>query len=130
VDRHGVTSWLRLKDVYALGPGRDSIENSDHFHWLWRSTLGDYDAQSRVFRKGIAWMLHWWKSLGNLRNTQWKSGFVLYDQIELYLHPETDQDQRDAIFDEYFGVRSLWEFAEICDSLIAGLRKATPRECE
>lgn len=140
VDSEGRHDWIRYGALADLGADLEGCERTDDqgdlasfdssqsgFFWLWRSTLGDYDAQARVFQKGVAWLIHWWKGLVNLRGTQWKSGFELYDKIELYLDSDPDSPERDQIFDECFGVRSLWEFAEICDSIIAALRKATPR---
>jgi hypothetical protein len=143
VDSQGRYSWIKYKTLARIGanwqealysgqsePSPFNLE--DEFFWLWRSSLGDYDAQARVFQRSVAWFVQWWKDLSHLRNPQWRNGFVLYDNISSYQklaksQKEKDKKARNKIFDEFFGIQSLWEFPELCDALIAGLRKATPR---
>jgi hypothetical protein len=133
VGTDGRRDWIRYQNFTALGAD-DPGASDDYaqgglssFNWLWRSTLGDYDAQARVFQKGIAWLFDWWASLRNVRGTQWKSGFHLYDALTRYYTRGTTDEEKRRIFDENFAVNSLWEFPEICDVIVDSLRRATPR---
>jgi hypothetical protein len=125
---NGRKDWIRYRDLRDLGA---ADQPTDDFYWLWRSSLGDYDAQDRVFQQGIVVLMNWWNNLKSSRGTDWKTGFHLYDAIDKYQAeavegPATRNDRR-KIFDEHFAVNSLWEFPEICDELIQALKRATPR---
>jgi hypothetical protein len=139
LDRNERQDWIRYGELLSLGSldtksSKEKEELSwndkEDFHWLWRSSLGDYDAQSRTFQRGLSWIMHWWYNLIPVRGTGWISGFHLYDALERY---ESCRDQGDTagmktIFDEHFDVRSLWEFPEMVDSIVSGLRRSTPRK--
>lgn len=126
---NGRKDWIRYRDLKNLGADGPP---ADDFYWLWRSSLGDYDAQDRVFQQGIVVLINWWNNLKSSRGTDWKTGFHLYDAIDKYqaVTEETldvKNDRRRRIFDESFAVNSLWEFPELCDELIQALKRATPR---
>jgi hypothetical protein len=130
VEANGRRNWVRYRTLASLGANDRSTEafTKDHFHWLWRSTLGDYDAQARAFNYSLARLMDWWTGLRNVRGTDWKSGFDLYDAIDrYYATPVEDHTARRRIFDQNFAVYSLWEFPEICDDIVDRLRRATPR---
>lgn len=137
VDPLGRRSWVSYRELRSIGaPVRKPDEDAEHrskweedeFHWLWRSTLGDYDAQARALHAGIFRIMEWWKHLRVLRSPKWRSGFELYDAIERYYAlDERDIKGRRDIFEEHFEIYSLWEFPAICDELIDRLRHATPQ---
>ena len=121
IGEDGRRRFVRYSALSRLG----ATEQDSDFNWLWRSTLGDYDAQNRAFHQGVAALLHWWSQLQQLRTAQWRNGFELYDALNRYEF--ADENGKAKLFDEYFAVTSLWEFPEICDEIIDRLRRATPR---
>ncbi len=133
VDGNGRRSWIRYRALISLGaddtPAEDSTEPEEfpEFNWLWRSTLGDYDAQARAFHHGMTRLMDWLNGLRDVRGTDWKSGFDLYDAIDRYYAVPEDSAERREIFEKNFAVYSLWEFPEICDEIIDRLKRATPR---
>jgi KaiC/GvpD/RAD55 family RecA-like ATPase len=128
-DENGRRDWIRYKELVSLGsPEVKDWEQKEDFHWLWRSSLGDYDAQSRTFQRAVAWIVQWWHNMAPIRGTGWTSGFDLYDAIERYeACRDTDPAEAANIFEKYFDVPSLWEFPAMMDDVVNGLRRSTPR---
>lgn len=128
---NGRKEWIRYKDLRSLGAKAAKQAAGDRFYWLWRSSLGDYDAQDRAFQQGMVVLVNWWKNLKSSQGTDWKTGFHLYDAIDEYQAGSkgdaAGRDRQREIFDRYFAVNSLWEFPELCDDLIQSLKRATPR---
>lgn len=132
LDQDGRRNAIRYSNLIRLGgqeggPDGSTVPADREFKWLWRSTLGDYDAQSREFQRGMTNILRWWNELRTARNADWKSGFHLYDAIDRY-YATSNPATRRQIFDENFAVCSLWEFPALCDELVDRLRRATPRQ--
>ena len=103
-DENGRRDWIRYKELVSLGsPEVKDWRDKGDFHWLWRSSLGDYDAQSRTFQRAVAWILQWWHNMAPIRGTGWTSGFDLYDAIERYeICRDTNPAEADDIFKEVF----------------------------
>ncbi|HEY6390100.1 MAG TPA: hypothetical protein VIX89_02410 [Bryobacteraceae bacterium] len=126
VDTLGRRTWVGYQDLKKIGADDKKPEwDENGFHWLWRSTLGDYDAQARALHAGIYRIMEWWKDLRVLRSHNWKSGFDLYDALNQYYL--ADEEGQRKLFEKNFQIYSLWEFPEICDELVDRLRHATPR---
>lgn len=82
------TLTLTYEDVLSLGVTNEF----EHFHWLWRSNLPDYDDAAAIWERWLFRVLRRWKSTREYFASDWVNGFKLYDQMRaIYL--ETDRQK-------------------------------------
>jgi len=107
----GERASVSYEDLLSIGDREG--RNGDPFFWLWRSQLGNYDRQARIWRKWINRMLAWWRSLRLDQGARWRNGFEVYDAL-------TQED-----FREVKALDSWREFPRLCDFLIIALKEAS-----
>jgi hypothetical protein len=106
--------YVSYKDLVDRCAGKsDGKESTGRLLWLWRSSIRDYDRQSRVLSKWLARIFNWTVQYQRERGTNWEGGFHAYDGLS-----------RGAatVIAKY---DSFVEFAEHCDLLIAELEAAS-----
>jgi KaiC/GvpD/RAD55 family RecA-like ATPase len=133
-DREHRVPYKELRKLAAFDAG-DRLGRVRNFHWLWRSTLRQYDLHSRMWQKWLDLLLKQWRSWkapaapARSRHVErdqlgkpWWDGFAEYDYLLKYeyavrgaepCHVEAEGNERWSEFNRY------------CDSLIEGLQRAS-----
>jgi hypothetical protein len=135
-----VEQKIAYRELRQLGAfdEQDRLGRAENFHWLWRSTINQYDIHSRIWQRWLVHLFKQWRtwpvpraprSRGRVeiapeqKNEPWWDGFTEYDHylaVELtsrglpLCYVKTDDNPR-------------WDaFCSCCDALIEALERASP----
>jgi KaiC/GvpD/RAD55 family RecA-like ATPase len=104
-----------------IGAGDKSTE--EEFYWLWRSGIWAYNRHSRVWHKWLNRALLWWHAWHQRHESNWKSGFQIYDRLT-----ETEFGESGKARNGYRELEKLdsWnEFDKLRDILIEELEQVS-----
>jgi hypothetical protein len=141
-----VQQQIPYKELRKLGAfdEADGLGRNRNFHWLWRSTIRQYDVHARMWQKWLDLLFKHWRTwptpkapdVGRVGRDQggrpWWDGFAEYDyclRCEVGTLPDRPRlpchvQGSGGGADE--DVNERWEeFNEYCDSLVEGLRRAS-----
>lgn len=111
---------LRLRDFRMLGasPIDSEATPSGEFRWLWRSLIADYDRNSRVWSKWIAYALcEMREPESKCDDPSHKAAFALYDRLEGWVQAKAELDPEDQ--------KRFDRFDQLCRELRDALNRAT-----
>lgn len=95
---------------------------TDHFNWLWRYTIQDYDRHARLWLKMLFRIMVRWQGMlaKDARNDAklWRSSFELYDWLE--------GPARETVVSKIDGNGSFGHFKQEVNGWLEGLRNCTP----
>jgi hypothetical protein len=95
----------------------------EEFYWLWRSGIWAYNRHSRVWHKWLNRALLWWHAWHQRHESNWKSGFQIYDRLT-----ETEFGESGKARNGYRELEKLdsWnEFDKLRDILIEELEQVS-----
>lgn len=84
VGDNNVQQQIQYRELRKLGAFNplDRLGRAEHFRWLWRSTINQYDDHVRIWQKWLVFMLrNWrvWPPPTASRARTWPDGFAEYD---------------------------------------------------
>jgi KaiC/GvpD/RAD55 family RecA-like ATPase len=71
----------RVKYSNLVSIGNDPENDTQNFHWLWRSGLSNYHRHTRIWQNWLEQMIKWWDRMRYVYRDNWVNGFERYDSM-------------------------------------------------
>jgi hypothetical protein len=114
---------VNYPDLCKLGE-----QDGERFHWLWRSSIANYDFSATVWQKWLVRVAAAWHEYRRERGGEWTGGFEMYDLIRCKMDAMDGGWKQNA--EKWAGQKSSYgkRWAEFENIIEEGLKKGTCAE--